>query len=297
MKHVFISYAREDSKIVDSIAAFLRSHGMDVWLDRDSIAPGENWRTAIRLAVQNGDYFLYCHSSASAAKERAYQNEEITLALEELRLRSRSVRWFIPLRLDATAIPDLSISSGFEIRDLQWIDVFDPFGDPLQILLEAISPPSKRKAPTRPGQMEFQGSNPWGLFPELRNDPIDRRSQSYTHTDDLASWEITFNAVGTAQLRVTTYTQKRFLLFKYSDPKDSFTFEGRYNDSDGIVTMVVGTGNDLLRIVAEEPGIYTYQEPNGETSSVTRTGRNALFTFKCPLTGTQMRLQVFTGPL
>src|SRR5207244_3285891 len=60
MRHVFISYVREDTQQVNRLCADLASYGAEVWLDRDSIQPGTRWREAIRCAIQDGDYFVAC---------------------------------------------------------------------------------------------------------------------------------------------------------------------------------------------------------------------------------------------
>src|ERR1044071_7938897 len=49
--HIFISYVREDERSVLQLARDLRSFGFDVWLDKDNIAPGTDWRRAIREAI------------------------------------------------------------------------------------------------------------------------------------------------------------------------------------------------------------------------------------------------------
>jgi len=38
----FLSYARQDAAMVDRIAADLKAKGIKVWLDRDSLNPGES---------------------------------------------------------------------------------------------------------------------------------------------------------------------------------------------------------------------------------------------------------------
>ena len=57
MKHVFISYIRENQKEVDRLCDALKSHGIEVWLDRDSITPGTRWKPAIRHAIRDGSFF------------------------------------------------------------------------------------------------------------------------------------------------------------------------------------------------------------------------------------------------
>ncbi len=39
MKHVFISYVREDQEAVDRLCKELRSRDVEVWLDREEILP------------------------------------------------------------------------------------------------------------------------------------------------------------------------------------------------------------------------------------------------------------------
>src|SRR3954471_16469863 len=97
--HIFISYVREDAAIVDALASDLEARGVKVWLDRKSLAPGERWRDAIRHAIQNGDLFVACFSRAFSHRDRSHMHEELTLAIEELRLRPTARTWFIPTLL------------------------------------------------------------------------------------------------------------------------------------------------------------------------------------------------------
>src|ERR1041385_3515428 len=110
-RHIFISYVREDFKTVDRLSIQLESYGLSVWLDREMIAPGVRWRDAIRHAIRSGDLFLACFSPAYAARERAFMNEELTLAIDELRLRPVDRTWFIPVLLGGGTVPPRSISS------------------------------------------------------------------------------------------------------------------------------------------------------------------------------------------
>ncbi len=48
-------------------------------------------------------------------------NEELTVAIEELRLRPTDRAWFIPVLLDDCEVPDRSIGAGETLRTLQWI--------------------------------------------------------------------------------------------------------------------------------------------------------------------------------
>lgn len=119
MPHVFISYVREDSSVVDRLIRELKRSGVQVWLDRSDIAPGERWRSAIRRAIREGDFFLACFSSAYAVKSRSYMNEELTLAIEELRQRPSARSWFIPILLSNCELPDRDIGGGETLNAIQ----------------------------------------------------------------------------------------------------------------------------------------------------------------------------------
>lgn len=56
MAHVFISYVRDDQKRVDALVAALRAVGIEVWIDKSSIKPGERWQKAIRDAITSGTH-------------------------------------------------------------------------------------------------------------------------------------------------------------------------------------------------------------------------------------------------
>ncbi|MCI0710661.1 MAG: TIR domain-containing protein [Chloroflexi bacterium] len=47
MSHVFISYSRKDEAFARQLVADMQAAGLDVWFDRTSIQPGENWDKAI----------------------------------------------------------------------------------------------------------------------------------------------------------------------------------------------------------------------------------------------------------
>lgn len=139
MSHIFVSYCREDETKVIRLCSELKKHGSNIWLDRDSIAPGENWKDAIRNAISSGSYFLACFSKAYEEKNKSYMNEELVLAIEELRQRSRKAAWFIPVLLDECSVPDRSIGAGETLRDLQWIPISKSWRDGIQKILATTS--------------------------------------------------------------------------------------------------------------------------------------------------------------
>jgi hypothetical protein len=123
MSHVFISYVRESSAIVDRLASDLETLGVTVWVDRQRIRPGQRWRSAIRDATRSGTLFVACFSPAYATRHKSYMNEELTLAIDELRQRLSDRAWFIPVILEGGHVPARPISSYETLADIQHIDL------------------------------------------------------------------------------------------------------------------------------------------------------------------------------
>lgn len=125
--HAFISYVHENSAEVDRLQERLVAEGVRVWRDTDDLLPGELWRDKIRHAIVNDAFvFLSCFSSKSAAREKSYQNEELALTVEQIRIRRPGETWLIPVRFDDCKIPDLNIGPNLSISSFQSADLFGP---------------------------------------------------------------------------------------------------------------------------------------------------------------------------
>lgn len=122
--HVFISYVHDDATIVEKLHAELAARGIKVWLDRENISPGERWRAAIRRAIIEGAYFIACFSASYSQRTKTFMNEEIVLAIEELRQRPADRVWFIPAKLSPCEIPDRNIGAGETLLDIQYVDLY-----------------------------------------------------------------------------------------------------------------------------------------------------------------------------
>jgi uncharacterized LabA/DUF88 family protein len=138
--HVFLSHVREDAERVERLAAELEARGIGTWIDRHRIRPGQRWQKAIEDAIRSGAFFVACFSKAFAARGRSYMNEELLLAIEEVRLRPEEAAWFIPIRLDDCAIPERRIGPELSIRSFQWLDMYPDWAQSIERLAEAIRP-------------------------------------------------------------------------------------------------------------------------------------------------------------
>jgi hypothetical protein len=92
---VFVSYVREDEGTVDRLTRELAAYGTKVWLDKTDLKPGHRWKDEIRAAISEGGFFIACFSDAYSGQSKSYMNEELALALEELRRRPTDRTWFI----------------------------------------------------------------------------------------------------------------------------------------------------------------------------------------------------------
>ena len=135
----FISYVREDSETIDRIAATLRDNGIEVWLDRTHIEPGERWQGAIRRAIRNGTHFVACFSVAYATRNKSYAYEELRQAITELRQMPFDRRWFIPILLEPCTVPEIDIDSVDTIDSIQRIDFSQDWDTAIRQLIKAIT--------------------------------------------------------------------------------------------------------------------------------------------------------------
>jgi hypothetical protein len=123
--HAFISYVREDAHSVDKLQHMLEAAEVSVWRDTARLWPGEDWRIKIRRAIsQNALVFIACFSSHSTARTKSYQNEELLLAIEQLRQRRPDDPWLIPIRFDDCVIPDLDLGGSRTLASIQCVDLF-----------------------------------------------------------------------------------------------------------------------------------------------------------------------------
>ena len=135
---IFVSYSREDAAFVQPVVKLLRVAPAFVFLDSDSIQPGQQWRTVLEQAISDANLVLvfWCrHSGQSPEVAREYQ-----AALG-------AAKDIVPVLLDATPLPK-------PLTEYQWIDFRTIAGmthdgqAPAPYIAEAASP--RRSAPAAP---------------------------------------------------------------------------------------------------------------------------------------------------
>jgi hypothetical protein len=137
MTYVFVSYLHENKEIVSQLYKDLTLNGVEVRTDQN-IPAGSDWKQYIRKTIKQSSFFIACFSNEYNSRGKTYMNEELTLAIEELRQRTTDGIWFIPIKLSECEIPDRDIGGGRTLQTFQWIELYKDWGEGIQKLLNAI---------------------------------------------------------------------------------------------------------------------------------------------------------------
>lgn len=105
----FVSYSPTDKPSAKEISQDLEVAGISTWLSSRDLLPGQDRQLALRTAIGKAASFVAIYSSAGLTDDSNPQNTELALATEEVRLRSLTPPWFIPVRLDNCILPDWQI--------------------------------------------------------------------------------------------------------------------------------------------------------------------------------------------
>ena len=131
----FFSYSRDDSEFAFRLAKDLKSAGANVWLDQVDIAPGEEWDSAVEVALDQSPHMLLI-LSPSSVKSRNVRNE-ITFALNK---QER----IIPILYQDCEVP-------LQLLRVQHIDFRSDYASGLKTLLETLA----AEQPLKPGAGDF----------------------------------------------------------------------------------------------------------------------------------------------
>jgi hypothetical protein len=116
---VFLSYAHADGRLVRAFHKRLIADGVDSWLDKEKIIPGQDWEREIRKAVREADVVVVCLSKQF--NQRGFRQKEVRIALEEAEMMPEGEIYIIPARLEECETPD-------SLRKWHWVDLFEEDG-------------------------------------------------------------------------------------------------------------------------------------------------------------------------
>lgn len=95
-----------------------------VWRDSSDVWPGDDRQAKIRRALTDAAIVLACFSGVSVADPKSDQNEQLIVAIEQLRLRRSDSPWLIPVRFDNCDLPATDLGCGRTLASIQGVDLF-----------------------------------------------------------------------------------------------------------------------------------------------------------------------------
>ena len=140
----FISYGRKDEDQAIRLFEDLCRVGIEAWIDKRSLLPGQDWELEIERAIKASDFVILLLSAASLDR-RGYIHKEIRLALDAMQRIPHGRIYLIPIRLEACHIPE-------PLAPIQWVDFFPSKDAGFASLLRALRAQGSLLQQTRLGK-------------------------------------------------------------------------------------------------------------------------------------------------
>ena len=124
---VFLCHAHSDKEDVRVLYERLVNGGVDAWLDKEKLLPGQDWELEIRKAVRASDVILVCLSKQF--NQAGFRQKEVRLALDTAMEKPDGEIFIIPTRLEVCE----NLES---LKKWHQVDLFEENG--YDILLRAL---------------------------------------------------------------------------------------------------------------------------------------------------------------
>jgi len=124
---VFLCHAHADSDPVRGLYTHLTNDGVDVWLDKAKLLPGQDWELEIRKAVREADVVVVCLSKQF--NQAGFRQKEVRLALDTAMEKPEGEIFIIPARLE-------ECDNLESLRKWHWVDLFEDDG--YEMLMRAL---------------------------------------------------------------------------------------------------------------------------------------------------------------
>jgi hypothetical protein len=139
---IFIAYVEEDRIQAERLYSALLRAGLDPWMDKKKLQPGQNWPRAIERAIRVSDFFVACLSRRAVVKRGTFQSE-MRWALDCARQTPLGDIFFLPVRLEECQVPNLIQQS------TQYLDLFPDWKPGIQRLIDTIRTEYDRRGARR----------------------------------------------------------------------------------------------------------------------------------------------------
>jgi hypothetical protein len=135
---VFLAYADEDRAQAERLFIAFREAGLDPWMNKEKLLPGENWPRTIEQAIESSDFFCACFSQRSVHK-RGFIQSEIRYALDIATYVPLGDIFLVPVRLEECVVPPV-IS-----RRVQFLDLFPDWEAAVEALISMMKGQMERR--------------------------------------------------------------------------------------------------------------------------------------------------------
>jgi RNA-directed DNA polymerase len=125
---VFLCHSSTDKPTVFDLYERLTTDGVDAWLDKEKLLPGQDWELEIRKAVREADLVIVCLSKEF--NQAGFRQKEVKLALETALEKPEGEIYIIPARLEECETLE-------SLRRLHWVNLFEDDG--YKKLMQALS--------------------------------------------------------------------------------------------------------------------------------------------------------------
>ena len=95
---VFLCHAHADRDAVRDLYTRLTNDGVDAWLDKEKLLPGQDWELEIRKAVREADVVVVCLSKQF--NQAGFRQKEVRLALDTAMEKPEGEIFIIPAKLE-----------------------------------------------------------------------------------------------------------------------------------------------------------------------------------------------------
>src|SRR5262245_56741152 len=126
MAHIFISYSRHDTQIIDRLVRELEAAAVEVWIDREDIQGGSKWRRQIVDAIEDADALLV------ALSPNAVESDNVR---KELDIAEEAKKPVIPVEIRRVVIPKDMV---YQLVGLQRIDLATSFDVGVKGLIQSV---------------------------------------------------------------------------------------------------------------------------------------------------------------
>jgi formylglycine-generating enzyme required for sulfatase activity len=186
---VFLCHAHGDKTPVRELYLRLTRDGVDAWLDKEKLLPGQDWEYEIRKAVREADVVVVCLSRQF--NQAGFRQKEVRLALDTAMEQPEGEIFIVPARLEECDTLE-------SLRKWHWVDLFEENG--YEMLLRALRARADRSGATLQGK---RGGLPDVAAPLKNVKTVPEKGRVFPEIEEKSSEPVTPRTTASRKLNTT----------------------------------------------------------------------------------------------